>query len=84
MSTSQYKQYNLTPTLEAMYSFHCPKIFLTICFYFVTSSQGAEFSNVALLLKNIARVEDMDINMIGRFQQALAETVNNKLCYHLF
>ena len=42
---------------------------------FMTSIQGADLSNVALLLRNIATLEDKDINMIGKFQQPLEKTV---------
>ena len=45
------------------------------------SSQGVDYSNVALFLRNIAKVEDMDINMIGKFQQGLAKTVCNLLLF---
>ena len=52
-------------------------LFWTICLGSVMSSQGVDFSNVALFLRNIAKVEDIDINMIGKFQQGLAKTVCN-------
>ena len=59
-------------------------MFSASCFYFVTSTQGVEFSNIALLLRNLAKVEDIDINMIGKFQQDPAETVIILLVFHIF
>ena len=50
-------------------------ILWTICFGSVISSQRADYSNVALFLRNIAKVEDIDINMIGKFQQGVAKEV---------
>ena len=40
-----------------------------MCVTFVTIVR-AELSNVAPMLRNIARVADIDVNMIGKFNQA--------------
>ena len=52
-----------------------PMMLWSLCFLFVTSTQGADISNVVLLLRNIAMVEDIDINMIGKFHHSPGKTV---------
>ena len=64
-----------------MFVFCCGMLFWTICLGSVISSPGVDFSNVAFFLRNIAKVEDIDINMIGKFQQGLAKTVRNLLLF---
>ena len=44
-----------------------PLTFWAICIALATTR--ADFSNVAPMLKDIAKVEDVDINMIGKFHR---------------
>ena len=58
-----------------MSSLLCPMMVWALWLLFVTTTKGADISNVVLLLRNIAMVEDIDINMIGKFHQPPGKTV---------